>query len=65
MLTIKMEPLRYHFYVNDTYLGSGQTKYLSSEVATGFTGVLLGLYAVGENRAEFSEFCCEYQDGGA
>lgn len=63
-LKIKMEPLRYHFYVGATCLGSGQTKYLSSEVATGFTGVLLGLYAAGENRAEFREFCCTYHDGG-
>lgn len=64
-LEIRMEPLRYHFYVNGIYLGSGQSKYLSSEVATGFTGVLLGLYAVDGNRAEFEGFRCEYQDGGA
>lgn len=28
------------------YIGKARTKYLSSEVAGGFTGVLMGLYAV-------------------
>lgn len=38
-------------------LGSARTKYLSSEVAGGFTGVVMGLYAVdeAENWAEFKE----------
>ena len=36
-------------------LGCGQAKYLTSEVSGGFTGTVLGLYAVG-GRAEFSEF---------
>ena len=59
-----MEPLRYRFYVDGVCLGSGQTKYLSSEVAGGFTGVVLGLYAVGDNRAEFTDFVCNYADKG-
>ncbi len=41
-------------------MGYGGTKYLSSEVAGGFTGVLLGLYAVG-GKATFTEFECEYE----
>ncbi len=63
-LKITMEPLRYHFAVvvngEEQALGSAQSKYLSTEVAGGFTGVVLGLYATGGNRAEFSRFCCEY-----
>ena len=43
-------------------LGSGSTKYLSSEVAEGFTGVLTALYAV-NGTAEFSGFSCRYSDG--
>jgi hypothetical protein len=40
---------------NRVFLGSARTKYLSSEVAGGFTGVVMGLYAIdGEGRwAEF------------
>jgi xylan 1,4-beta-xylosidase len=66
-LVIKATPTLYHFYVQiedtETLLGSAQTKYLSSEVAGGFTGVLIGLYATGESpdyNAEFSRFSCEY-----
>lgn len=59
-LEIRMEALRYHFYADGKLLGSAQTKYLSSEVATGFTGVVLGLYATGNNRAEFTDFACTY-----
>lgn len=38
--------------------GKAQAKYLSSEVAGGFTGVVMGLYAVDEqeNWAEFRDF---------
>ncbi|MBQ7013462.1 MAG: glycoside hydrolase family 43 protein [Oscillospiraceae bacterium] len=41
-------------------LGSGQTKYLSTELAGNFTGVMIGLYAkeTGDAFAEFTEFCC-------
>ena len=42
-------------------LGIGQTKYLSSEVASGFTGVIIGLYAQGNNTAKFSDFKVEYK----
>ena len=64
-LRIRMDALRYHFeLVQDDaviHLASAQTKYLSSEVASGFTGVLFGLYAIGDNRAEFREFTCQYE----
>lgn len=63
-LIIRADRMRYRFYVNlngqERYLGEGWSKYLSSEVAGGFTGVMLGLYAVGENRAEFRDLRIEY-----
>lgn len=66
-LVIKSSPTHYHFYVQtegtETLLGSAQTRYLSSEVAGGFTGVLIGLYATGDGlspNAEFTNFSCEY-----
>ncbi|MFB9327657.1 glycoside hydrolase family 43 protein [Paenibacillus aurantiacus] len=64
-LVIEASPTRYTFMLRangeDIRLGTAQTKYLSSEVAGGFTGVIIGLYASGEGvRAEFSNFSCEY-----
>lgn len=44
-------------------LGTAKTRYLSSEVAGGFTGVIIGLYAYGEyscNHSEFTNFKCIY-----
>ena len=38
-----------------TELGAGAAKYLTSEVSGGFTGVVLGLYAVGV-QAQFTQF---------
>lgn len=46
----------------ETSLGSGQTKYVSKEVSEGFTGVLLGMYAVGDNTAEFTKFDVTYNE---
>lgn len=45
-------------------LGSAQTKYLSTEVAGNFTGVMIGLYAQGGSRefAEFADFICENRE---
>lgn len=44
---------KYYFYVcsegGEICLGEARCKYLSSEVAGGFTGVMMGLYAVDEN----------------
>ncbi|KWX84719.1 glycoside hydrolase, partial [Paenibacillus riograndensis] len=66
-LVIKSAPTHYHFYaqLDDTeiLLGAAHTKYLSAEVAGGFTGVLIGMYATGEgpdSHAEFTDFSCEY-----
>lgn len=58
-LHIKATPLTYEFNVIDkekeTNLGIADTRYLSSEVACGFTGVIIGLYAVGHECTEFTE----------
>lgn len=64
-LIIQASHERYSFLIHtdgkDNLLGTAQTKYLSSEVAGGFTGVLIGLYASGEgSMAEFSKFKCDY-----
>ncbi|MFD1953093.1 hypothetical protein ACFSL6_02585 [Paenibacillus thailandensis] len=64
-LVIRASHERYSFFIQadgkDILLGTAQTKYLSSEVAGGFTGVMIGLYAHGEDAlAEFSKFKCEY-----
>lgn len=63
-LTIRMEPKAYHFYVSDGArefcLGHAQSKYLSTEVSGGFTGVMLGLYAI-EGVGEFREYRYEIQ----
>lgn len=51
----------YLFYIRKKderiFLGSARTKYLSSEVAGGFTGVVMGLYAIDEKGgvAEFKD----------
>lgn len=59
-LRLVFDNLQYRFYADDVLLGTAQSRFLSSEVMTGFTGVVLGLWAVGENRAEFTDFICEY-----
>lgn len=63
-LIIRGESCSYSFWVKDGEreysLGSAFSKYLSSEVSGGFTGVVLGLYAIGENRAEFTEFTVKF-----
>lgn len=65
-LIIEANNYVYNFRVRDgeseIYLGSAQTRYLSSEVAGGFTGVVIGLYAQQEGcTAEFSKFLCKYK----
>lgn len=53
ILKIKSTSMMYQFFVNngesDVLLGEGSSRYLSSEVACGFTGVFIGLYTQGEN----------------
>jgi alpha-N-arabinofuranosidase len=62
-LQIQAEPTHYLFSYaqeghNPVTLGSGATRYLSSEVAGGFTGVYLGMYATsnGKDSAPIADF---------
>jgi alpha-N-arabinofuranosidase len=59
-LRVEASPFTYSFWLQDgeqsTRLGSGEVLYLSSEVAGGFTGVYLGLYATGAGAAEVRWF---------
>lgn len=64
-LIIRSDSQVYKFFVNDNGeekgLGYGFSKYLSSEVSGGFTGVVMGLYAVGNNTAQFTDLLIEYK----
>lgn len=67
-LIIISDNYNYNLYVNEAdekhLLGSGQSKYLSSEVACGFTGVIIGLYSYdkdNKSQAVFTNFKCEYE----
>lgn len=59
-LVIRADALTYTFCIQDgdkeIKLGTGYTKYLSSEVASGFTGVVIGLYAIYAENAVFTDF---------
>lgn len=62
-ITVKIvsDAKQYHFYVmvNDKahFLGDANTRYLSSEVATGFTGVMIGFYAIdSQSKAGWTKF---------
>jgi alpha-N-arabinofuranosidase len=72
LMRIKGNPGQYTFYVANpenqqyTELGKLDTRYLSTEVAGGFTGVMIGLYASsngkpGKAKAYYNWF--EYQTG--
>jgi len=64
-LIIRSDSQVYNFYVkdkeNEIHLGCGLSKYLSSEVSGGFTGVVLGLYALGNNTAVFEDLKISYK----
>lgn len=53
-LEVISESVKYSFYCTcekqRQFLGEAQSKYLSSEVAGGFTGVVMGMYAVDEEK---------------
>lgn len=65
-LVIRSDHFHYNFFVltqdGEHRLGSGQAKYLTSEVSGGFTGVVMAFYSVGENAARFTKFCCKYAE---
>ncbi len=64
-LRVCSDSLSYSFFVDtgDTQipLGCGRTKYLSSEVCEGFTGVMLALFAEGDGDADFTELEVRYE----
>jgi alpha-N-arabinofuranosidase len=71
LLKAVSDPLSYYFYCQsgdeEIYLGKAQAKYLSSEVAGGFTGTIMAMYAVsagqnGEERAEFTDLLWEQKE---
>lgn len=63
-LLITFDALKYTFSVihggETIRLGTAQSRFLSSEVMTGFTGVVLGLYATGESVCTFTDYCLQY-----
>lgn len=63
-LSITSDSLQYHFSVINEgqvlALGSAQSKYLSSEVSSGFTGVMIGLFAEGDITGIFTDYNCSY-----
>jgi alpha-N-arabinofuranosidase len=63
-LKIISDAINYEFFCGEISLGKAQTRYLSSEVAGGFTGVVIGLYSqygAGKNFNEFREFKLIYK----
>jgi alpha-N-arabinofuranosidase len=70
-LKVTSDSLHYFFYCNlgdkNIFLGKAQAKYLSSEVAGGFTGTIMAMYAVqsindSDVWAEFYDFIWEQRD---
>lgn len=63
-LIIRADCFGYSFFLSqggsERQLGYGSTKYLSSEVAEGFTGVMTGIFAI-KGTAEFTGFSCNYK----
>ena len=49
-LSIVAEPHRYQFLLGEQWLAEGETKFLSTEVAGGFTGVYFAMYATGNGQ---------------
>jgi len=49
-LSIVAEPHRYQFLLGEQCLAEGETKFLSTEVAGGFTGVYFAMYATGNGQ---------------
>ena len=61
-LKITFDSHTYNFSVNGEYMGNASTRYLSSEVAGGFTGVLFAVFAQKGGIGEFSGFRLAYQE---
>jgi alpha-N-arabinofuranosidase len=61
ILWIVADRYNYRLFANADELGTAPTKYLSTEVAGGFTGVIIGVYAE-DTDAEFIGFGAEYEN---
>jgi alpha-N-arabinofuranosidase len=62
VLGIKSDSINYTFTCGGAVLGTAQTRYLSSEVASGFTGVMIGLYTQkSDSFNTFSDFSLKYK----
>jgi alpha-N-arabinofuranosidase len=65
-LIVRSDSMTYGFYVTEQgkehFLGEGRSKYLSSEVSSGFTGVIMGLYAIGSCQGVFTDYRCLYTE---
>ncbi len=63
-VVIRADSLNYRFYAvidgTETFLGTGMTKFLSNEVSSPFTGVVLGLYAQGRGETRFDDLRITY-----
>jgi alpha-N-arabinofuranosidase len=55
-LKITSDSINYRFWADGIELGKAQTRYLSSEVACGFTGAVIGLYSQHGKFGGFNEF---------
>lgn len=62
-LEISFNNFCYNFSINGEPLGIMETRYVSSEVALGFTGVIFGLFSTGDGTAEFTKFSTSYNGG--
>ena len=61
-LGIKSDNINYEFFADGKSLGKAQNRYLSSEVAGGFTGVVVGLFSQkGKEFNEFTDFNLTYK----
>ncbi len=61
-ITVTADKMEYVFMANGLMIGRAASKYLSSEVCGGFTGTVIGLYAVGHNTAEFTDLEINYDN---
>ena len=61
-ITVSADNINYVFMANGIMVGRAASKYLSTEVCGGFTGTVIGLYAVGNNTAEFTDFEINYEN---
>lgn len=61
---VRADSLHYDFLLRsengEQHLGAGQTKWLSNEVSSPFTGVVLGLYAQGDGATRFDDLHITY-----